>query len=385
MRRLIARPWPVIVAVAGLAAALMAALLAPHIAVSFGWVIRGAQALLSAHPFDVYLRHPSIQMGPLSLLLGTPFALIHPQALRIVIVAVVLTSTGLLVVREIERLLPSGDARARRRWFLTGLVVVAVWTEVAVRNGHLDDALVMVLSVLALRLLRSDHGVLAAVAFGLAVDAKPWALPFAALLLLGGRRRLPVVLLAFAVTVVVAWTPFLLVPGTISALAGFRIPIAPDSTLALLGLSGGTPAWCRPAQVLLGTALSVAAIRRSRWSAVLVLVVATRILLDPATRLYYDSGLVVAAAVCDLTAALPITTAIAVVGVLGSSTLTADPTAAGVVRTAALVAILAVGLLTPQRDGGRTAPVLLGGRGAFPPRKRRVEQQLSGRPPTLGA
>ena len=353
MRRLW-RPWPVIIAVAVLAAMLVVVLLAPHIAVSFGWVVRGAQALISPDPLALYKNHPALQMGPLSIVVGTPFALVQPQALRLLVVVVALTGSGLLVVREIEALLPHGDARGRRRWFLTGLAVVAVWAEVAVRNAHLDDVLVMLLAVLALRLIRSEQVVLAAIVFGLAVDSKPWAVPFAALLLLADRRRRIAALAAFTATVLVAWLPFILTPGTVAALAGFRIPIAPDSTLALFGLSGGTPPWCRAAQALLGIVLAVVAVRRSRWPAVLMLVVAARMLLDPATRLYYDSGLVVAAAVCDLTATVPIATAIAVVGVLGSATLTSVPVLAAVVRTLALLTIIAVGLLVRQ---GTEAPV----------------------------
>jgi len=61
-----------------------------------------------------------------------------------------------------------------------------------------------------------------------------------------------------------------------------------------------TPWWDRAAQLLIGFGLSVIAIRRGRWPAVLLICAAVRVALDPNTYPYYDAGPVVGALVWDL-------------------------------------------------------------------------------------
>ena len=65
------------------------------------------------------------------------------------------------------------------------------------------------------------------------------------------------------VVVALAWAPFVIAdPGTLSA-TQFTIVNEPSSALRALGVSTpGTPSWDRPAQVLVGCALGVLAIRR---------------------------------------------------------------------------------------------------------------------------
>jgi len=113
------------------------------------------------------------------------------------------------------------------------------------------------------------------------------------------RRRSAAV---FAGAVALAWLPFLLAdPHTLCALGQFTIHNSASSALRALGVaSSATPGWDRPAQLLLGAAVALVAVRRGRWAAVPLAVVAARLLLDPATYPYYTAGLLVACAAVDL-------------------------------------------------------------------------------------
>lgn len=317
--------------------------------VSWHYVATGVHALLSARPLDLYGRHPDLQIGPLTFVLSVPVELLPPLP-RHVLATALLVGCGLLAVGELRRFVPAECERARRRWFLTGLLAVAAWSEVAVRYGHADDVLALLGVVLGLGLLRRSHPLLAGLLLGLAVDAKPWVLPCVALLVLAEPGRRVAALAVAAGVVVLAWAPFLLLgAGTIRAFE-FRIPVEAASTLHLLGIRHGTPPWCRPAQMLLGTAAVVLVARRSRWQAALLVVVAIRMLLDPAAKPYYDAGLVLGAAAFDLFAAVPVATLIATAGVaIPSLLLTADPAERGVLRAITLLTLLVLGLLVPQR------------------------------------
>ncbi|MGN6743439.1 MAG: glycosyltransferase 87 family protein [Amnibacterium sp.] len=318
--------------------------------ISWPFVVKGVHALVSPHALDLYGRHPELQMGPLTFLLSAPVVLLVPAAARRVVAIVLMLGCGLLVIRELGRLVDPGDRVARRRWFLTGLLALAAWSELAVRYAHADDVLALLGVVLGLGLLRRAHPVAAGLLLGLAVDAKPWVLPFVALLAMAEPgTRLKAFAAAVAV-IAVAWLPFaLLGAGSIRALQ-FRIPIEGASTLRLLGIRHGTPPWCRPAQMLLGAGAVLLLIRRSRWQAALLVVVAIRMLLDPAVKPYYDAGLVLGAAAFDLVAAVPVATLIATLAVaVPSLVLAGDPAVRGPLRAVALVALVLLGMLVPQR------------------------------------
>ena len=101
-----------------------------------------------------------------------------------------------------------------------------VWMYVAVRSAHLDDVLALLFGVVALKLVMDGRAVWAGLAVGLAIDAKPWAVPFACVLLLlpTVRTRLQAAVAATA-AVLVAWLPFVLGdPRTLPALDRFTIP-----------------------------------------------------------------------------------------------------------------------------------------------------------------
>lgn len=253
------------------------------------------------------------------------------------------------------------DAAGDRRWFLNASLTMLAWTLLAVRYGHPDDVLALVGAVVALRLLRSGAVLRSALVLALAVDCKPWIAPVAlVLLVVPGRQRVTAALVLVGV-VAAAWVPFLLDPRSLGA-AGFTIPVDPTASIHLLGLADSrTPPWCRPAQLLVGGLLVAVVAHRGRPEAALLVVVVVRLLLDPATHLYYDAGAVLGACLLDTGVLLPVATIVALGGLLLPPTLVpTDASAQSVVR---LVTLLLLGALAVS--GRRRAT-------EEPPRRRRA-------------
>jgi len=244
---------------------------------------------------QLYAAHPDLQIGPLALLAAVPLQAAGPVGGR-VLAQVILTLLGPLLLVVLCRARPSaaGQLVTARQLLVTGLLVLPVWAQLATHFTHLDDALALAFTVGAVAAVIHRRGVTAALLLAAAVDAKPWALGFTVLLLAlpaGQRRRAALVTGA---GVAIAWLPFLLADPRTLAAGGFTIDNADDSALRALGVhTGGTPAWDRPAQLLLGVAVALLCLRRGRWAAVPLAVVATRLLLDPQTYGYYSSGLLV--------------------------------------------------------------------------------------------
>lgn len=270
--------------------------------VSWHFFPLGSRLLLGNAPgdgLDLYAAHPQLQFGPLTLLAATPLVdLPYRPGERLALLA--LAALGPVLLLSLRRLMTG--AHRERRLLLAGLVVIPVWDEVAVHFGHLDDVLALGLGVAALHAVAARRPLLAAVLLAAAADAKPWALGFVVLLLVFRGRPLLQAIGVYAAGVVAAWLPFLLdAPATVTRLGHFTIPVAPSSALHVFGVAAiRTPPWDRPAQLLLGLGLGVLAVRRGHWPAVLLMVVAARLVLDPATYPYYTSGAVLAAAVADL-------------------------------------------------------------------------------------
>lgn len=152
----------------------------------------------------------------------------------------------LLTLRSTARLIRPelGTVELERRLVAVALFFVPVWMYLAVAVTHLDDVLALLFAVLALRAGVRDRPVLAGVLVGLAVDSKPWALPFAVLLLLiPDLRRRAAGAAVLAGVVLVAWLPFFLAdPGTVRALH-FTIPNTAWSALRVLEIENArTPA-----------------------------------------------------------------------------------------------------------------------------------------------
>jgi hypothetical protein len=321
--------------------------------VSWHYFVAGSRLLTSSQALHLYATHSELQIGPATLLVTAPAVLFLPAWLGKLLMMIVMSAAGLFVLAELRRLIAFRTPVSDRTVLAVGLVFLAVWSDLAVRYAHPDDVLAIALTVMATRLLRMRHNVLGAVALALAADCKPWAVAFLPLLMIvesSERRRVVMVWLA---TLAVAWLPFLTDPRTLSA-GTYRIANALDSSLRVLGEhSASTPMWVRPAQLLVGAALGFIVIRRGRWSAVLAVAVAVRLLLDPGTWAYYNAGLFAGTAMCDFALlAVPVswfTMSAAVFFYLPSVVLRSSPHLLGLTRTGYLVVLLAVIILVPKR------------------------------------
>ncbi|MBW4041454.1 MAG: hypothetical protein HIU86_04920 [Acidobacteria bacterium] len=326
---------------------------------SWFFIVRGVHVLLGPHALSLYATHPELQMGPLTFLISAPFVLL-PHGIGSGAAAVVMQAAGLVALREVRLLLHPGDPTGDRRWLIAAAMTMVAWTLLAVSFGHPDDVLALVGAVLGVRLLRSGAVLRAALVLGLAVDCKPWIAPLALVLLAAPKRSWLPAGLVLVVVVLAVWTPFLIQPGSLRA-TGFTIAVDPTATIRLLGLADGrTPVWCRPAQLLIGAVLVAFLARRGRPEAALLVVVVVRLLLDPSTHLYYDSGALLGASMVDLTAALPLATSVALAGVLVPPyLLPADDGAQAIIRLVSLLVLGGLALGGRRRrstDAGRRSP-----------------------------
>jgi hypothetical protein len=284
-------------------------LLSRHGGLSWHYFVTGGQLIADVGDKDgglhLYATRPDLQFGPLSVLAAAALLMLGNTA-ALFVAQVVTALAGLLILLTVRTLARDAHRHVTRevldrRVLLAAIPFVPVWMNLAVRFVHIDDMLALLLTTGAIFALRRRLPYAAALLLGLSVDAKPWAIPFVALLLLVEHRDRLRCLGLWAVTVAVAWLPFLAAdPRTINA-GGFQIPVDPSSSLALFGLGGmGTPVWTRAVQVVGGTLLAALAIRRRRWAGVVLLVVLARIVIDPGAHSYYAAGVVVGAAMWDL-------------------------------------------------------------------------------------
>lgn len=281
-----------------------------HGGTSWHFFQQGQQALadLDDHVsggLHLYAALPFLQIGPITFVAGLLTAPFGPRALLVVQLSGMAAGAAILwLVRDLAaRTRPDLDpADLDRRTLLAAMFFIPVWAYLAVSVTHLDDVLALLFAVLGLRAVVMRRHLLAGVLLALAVDAKPWAMPFACLLLLlpAGRRRRNAAL-AYAGVVAAAWSPFLLGDaGTLNALR-FTIPNTPFSGLRVLGVHAPrTPSWDRPAQFAIGIAISLVALARRRWALAILGVIAARVALDPGTNHYYAAGVVVGAVLWDV-------------------------------------------------------------------------------------
>lgn len=271
----------------------------------------GGDALLHGSGLAVYVDQPTLQVGPLALLVAAGFAALPGGGLHAAQVVMAATGPLLLVL-----LFPLAEGRrAAVRFAVAAALVVPAWMVLAVRWGHLDDVLAMAGAVLAVRAVARDRAALAALGLAVAVCAKPWAVGFVPVLLglSHGRWR---ALVGTAVAAVVAWLPFVVAePGTIDALRP-PVPLIPGSGLHTLGVRGRyVPDWGRTLQLGGTMAAGLAAAVLGRWPGVLLSALAVRIVLDPQDNPYYLGSAALAAATFDIVGtrwSLPWTTVLTV-------------------------------------------------------------------------
>jgi len=194
------------------------------------------------------------------------------------------------------------DRRVNRRIAYGAVAFVPVWMYLAVASTHLDDVIALAAAVAATAAARAGRPWLTGALLGLAVDAKPWALGFAAvLLILPGLRAALRGAISTVAVIAAGWLPFFAADPNTARLLHFTIPNTSLSALRALGVTDArTPPWDRPAQALIGIGLGVIAVRRGAWPAVILLAVAARIALDPGTNKYYAAGIGVGALLWDL-------------------------------------------------------------------------------------
>jgi hypothetical protein len=330
-----------------------------HGGVSWHYFDQGGLALIDldnpSGSLHVYAAHPDLQFGPVSMVAAAALSLLGAHS-GLVAAQVLGAGAGLVILFLVgdisSSLRPLGTARQQSiSLFLAGLAFLPVWMNLAVRFVHIDDVLALLLVVSAIWAGVHRYPIPAALLLGLSAAAKPWALPFLALLLV---VRPPVRARALATalgTVALAWLPFLLADPRSILAARFAIPATAASSLHTFGIDAAvTPSWDRPAQMVLGLVVAAVAIRRGRWQAVVVLVVAVRIVLDPGSYSYYTSGILVGALLWDLTGsrrAFPVWSWSAAAMLFAARWLPITPATEGWVRTAFVATCLGV-LVLPR-------------------------------------
>jgi len=281
--------------------AIWAAAQVGHSLVSWHFVATGAALLRSDNAgagLHLYATHPQLQIGPLTFLAAEPLNGL-PAWLSGSVAALVIAATGPAMLASLSHL-PHLSMTDRQRGLAAG-VLMPVWAELAVHYTHLDDALALVLLMAGMHALARRWPIPAALLLAASADAKPWALAFVPLLLVLPRDRWHRAVPVWLAAVAAAWLPFVLAdPQTLHA-GGFSIPNVASSSLRALGVTAAaTPSWDRPLQLLVGGVLGAVAVIRGRWLVVPAVVLAVRMLLDPAAYPYYTAGLVLATVLVDV-------------------------------------------------------------------------------------
>lgn len=313
----------------------------------------------------LYAAHPELQIGPLAFLVAEPFAVLPGPSSAWAAGTAMLCCGGVILAaigsigRSAGRVLPGS--------FWWGAVLfLPVWAELSMQSGHLDDALALTLGVAGLWAVSRDRPILAALAVAAAADSKPWALGFGAVLLALPTRRWIAAGTVWLMGVAIAWAPFFLADARTIDAFHYQIHNSAASALRALGVaSARTPSWCRSAQLAAGAALAALAAIRRAPSAVLLMVVGVRLLLDPGTHTYYDAGLVTATLLVDvllLRRAAPWLTVGAVALVfVPQSLLIGSAAANGQLRAGFLIIAIGTSLIAALRPrGGRTAATMAG-------------------------
>jgi len=309
--------------------------------------------------------YPALQIGPVSYLVTGLVRHLSPDN-GLVAAQVLLEATGLLIVWLIARIAsavlasPQAGESAAGDWTLLagGAVFLVAWTELAVAFAHLDDGLALLLATAAVYASMSGRPVLAGIAMGMAIGAKPWALVFLPVTLIPAQHPRPagqrLTALGTAVlTTAACYLPFLIADsGTLNA-TRFLIRNEPMSALRALGVTENyTPRWDRPAQILLGWALGALALARRRWPAVLLLAGGARIVLDPAAHSYYTPDIMTGALLWDMLGyrrPFPVWTAVSFAALNLAPHLISSQAAQGSIRLGLVAAVTAAALFLPAR------------------------------------
>ena len=257
------------------------------------------RAMFGSAGLHVYVVRRDIQTGPLSLFLAWLFS--YTPRDGFVLAAVVCAVLALVSVRSHERTarLSRGKTQFELLVLVGGCLTAFTWAKLG-GYGHLDDAITLTCAAVALYQIRAGKPLHAALALGLAVACKPWGVIFFPLTLATRPRDLRAPVVAGAVAAA-AWLPFIIgAPDSLKALRP-TVNVAPDSVLALFGMTTDSmPDWMRVAQLLGCLTAAMVVVWRGRPESVIAAAIAVRIATDPATWSYYTPGLVLGVLVWDL-------------------------------------------------------------------------------------
>jgi hypothetical protein len=310
----------------------------------------------------LYANYPQLQIGPLAFVVTEGLRQLGPHQ-GVNAAEALLTALGLYLLHELTRIavivrpdLLARPAALRVTVLAGGAVFLASWAELAATFAHLDDAVALMLAVLAVRAAIAKRPVLTGLCIGLAADSKPWALAFLPIVLLLPARAWGRAAASVLVAVAVAWLPFAIADHHTVAAMHYTIRNLPGSALRALGLRDPrTPSWDRPAQLLAGCGLGAAAVWRGRWSAVILLGVGARIALDPADWGYYTAGVLVGALLWDMVGMrrpIPLWTVTSFAALTAVHAITNDSAVLGLLRLGLVIAFSGVILLGPPWRSG---------------------------------
>jgi hypothetical protein len=264
-----------------------------------------AEGVAGPGGLHLFHSHPELQFGPLALIAAVALRVAcgsHAAlAAQLFLLPLPIALTWLLEDAAIRL---GADERTKKIALLGGLSLIASWLWLALFTTHIDDALALSSLVVACNLITRRRPLPAAVAIGLAVAAKPWAIVFIPLTFVLPARRRTALAVALGLGVV-GRIPILVADhGTVAALGRFTIENSPVSGLRALEVdSANTPHWDRALQTISGLAVVIFSVRRrDRWAGALLAGLGVRLALDPGTHHYYTAGLVVAGLTWDLLA-----------------------------------------------------------------------------------
>jgi hypothetical protein len=303
-----------------------------------------------------------VQPGVLALVAALPvlvFLLNDGFVSRTLALALTITVLGLLWLRHSAR---AGSAHSlsmpRSVWIV--LLAIGPWSALASIWTHLDDGLALLAMAGALFGAARGYRWASAVAVGVAIAFKPWAIAALPLVWRPGDRRGVCRDLALALMVPAAcWAPFILAArGTLGA-ASRPFPVSPESTMYWLGLHDHTaPAWQRTAQLALIVICAALALRRSPADALAVGLIA-RLAFDPSIYDYYAAGAIAFVAVADIVnhrAAWR--TCLAIVGLWFSPYLADSVFSLALLRSVTLAVLLAAGIMPVLLDDAARSRLL---------------------------
>jgi hypothetical protein len=318
-------------------------------------IARDAGEILIGGGLDVYAQMPTAQMGPLAILLAGAL----PGWLYLTLICALLPVILLLA-------LANQAPSARLYSVVTAGGILVAWPWVAFgRQGHADEALVVLGAAVMVVAFERRQSTWVVAAFLIAIAAKPTAVVLLPLVFMSSRRAVAIAALGTAVI----WMPFFLA-DPVGLLAAGRGPgdMWPGSLHTLLGAEPytGFPVWVRPVQLVGGLLLVWVLTKHRSAAAAVVGVLAFRALLEPGAWNYYGAAIAAIALLFDArNLRWP---AVTVLGTVSFASVLSTPisTLGGHIRLAAIALALVVVVAIPS-SMPRRRPDKPGGSTESPP------------------